>query len=177
MSLLKVNTVQTDKLQSVAGVNRNSVLQVVSKEVTTEFTTTSESFVDVTDMFLAITPTSATSKILVNIATTFRATRTSTSVFVAARILRDSTVVFASHGTDTVGNFSFGISVSGTSSLVLFGTPPLVFLDSPSTTSEITYKLQGCVYDNASSGQLAVNLNGVSSGAIRSTITLMEIAQ
>ena len=177
MSLLKVNTVQTDKLQSVAGVNRNSVLQVVSKEVTTTFTSTSESFVDATDMFLAITPTSATSKILVMFNFPFLTIRTSAVSIAAFRLLRDASVVFDPTLSNSVGKYVVGISANGVTNTSFRSYQILQFLDVPSTTNEITYKMQTALYDNANSGSLSINEAGATSGISISVITLMEIAQ
>lgn len=172
MSLLKVNTVQTDKLQSVAGVNRNSVLQVVSKEVTGEVSTTSTSFVDATDMFLAITPTSATSKILISISAASSSFRNGTSTYMGHRILRNSTEIFNPSGVLDGAFYNIGFGVSGGTGLSSFAPIPIVFLDAPATTEETTYKLQFCVYQSTSSGTAYINRGGMSS-----TITLMEIAQ
>lgn len=169
MSLLKVNTVQTDKLQSVAGVNRNSVLQVVSKEVNTETSTTSTSFVDATDMFLGITPTSATSKVLVTFNALSNFSRSSTGNYIALQLLRDSTVIF---NPSTSLPSLFGCNAGGATSSNAIGIQPLQFLDSPSTVDLIVYKLQLAVFLSANSGLAVINVSGG-----KSTITLMEIAQ
>jgi hypothetical protein len=172
MSLLKVNTVQTDTLKSIAGVNRNSVLQVVNKEVTTNFTSTSVTFVDATDMFLAITPTSSTSKIMVMFNTSALVSRTSTGNYMDFQILRDSTVVFRPGYNNGTGNLLFGFNAGAATSMNIRGIVPLCFLDSPSTTNEIVYKLQTSIYVNSNSGSIEIN-----NGGSKSTITLMEIAQ
>lgn len=166
MSLLKVNTVQTDKLQSVAGVNRNSVLQVVSKEVTTLTSTTSTSFVDATDMFLAITPTSATSKILITFAVLAEVIRNSAGHYAAFQLLRDSTVIFST--TDT----AFGINATGATQIQLRTTYLVQLLDSPSTINTVVYKLQFLNFASTNSATAIINHN-----ENKSTITLMEIAQ
>jgi len=176
MSIAKFN-----KWQSVDGVTRNAVLQVVSKVASTAQTTSSTSFIDLTDMSLAITPTSATSKILVmgilhgiaqddpNAATVL--------TLAAYRLLRDSNEIFSPYGTST-GNYSFGNYITNQNTAVVMNSYhmfPITYLDSPSTTSEITYKFQGCVFD--SSNTLYFNPAGSVSGNFASTITLMEIAQ
>lgn len=177
MSLLKVNTVQTDTLQSVAGVNRNSVLQVVSKEVTTQTQTSSTSFVDATDVFLAITPTSATSKILVTFNVPMFPYRSNTASLAAARLLRGTDVVFNPSLTNTTGTYFVGLGISGATTTNWRGYQTFQFLDNPATTNEITYKMQVCVYTASDGGTVVVNETGTSSGNAISVITLMEIAQ
>jgi hypothetical protein len=168
-----MSTLKFNKWQSIDGVTRNAVLQVVSSEVTTEFTSTSTTFVDATDMNLAITPTSATSKILVMFNPNINVTRsTSSSNYIDFKILRDSTEVFRPGTNNGTGNLLYGLGAGGATSATLSGIIPLSFLDSPSTTNEITYKMQTCVYVNSSGGSLIVN-----SGDKISTIILMEIAQ
>jgi hypothetical protein len=168
-----MSTLKFNRWQSVDGVTRNAVLQVVSAEVTTEFTSTSVTFVDATDMNLAITPTSATSKILVMFNPSVFVTRGSSSAnYMDFKILRDSTEVFAPGFNNGTGNLLYGMNSGGATAVNVRGIMPLSFLDSPATTNEITYKMQTCVYVNSSGGSISIN-----SGNTSSTITLMEIAQ
>ena len=167
-----MSTLKFNRWQSIDGVTRNSVLQVVSTEVTTEFTSTSTTFVDATDMNLAIAPTSATSKILVTFNPSIYFARTSTSNYLAVQILRDSSVVFNPSVNNGTGNILYGFSSGGATAVNMRDIITLSFLDSPATTNEITYKMQACVYVNTNSGTMSVNL-----GNTASTITLMEIAQ
>jgi len=167
-----MSTLKFNKWQSVDGVTRNAVLQVVSKEVTTNFTSTSVTFVDATDMFLAITPTSSTSKIMVMFYTCAYVSRTSTGNYMAFQILRDSTVVFRPGWNNGTGNLVFGFNAGAATSMNIRDIVPLCFLDSPSTTNEIVYKLQTSIYVNSNSGSMEIN-----NGGSKSTITLMEIAQ
>jgi hypothetical protein len=167
-----MSTLKFNKWQSIDGVTRNAVLQVVDKEVTTNFTSTSVTFVDATDMFLAITPTSSTSKIMVMFNTSALVSRTSTGNYMDFQILRDSTVVFRPGWNNGTGNLSFGINAGAATSMNIRGIVPLCFLDSPSTTNEIVYKLQTSIYVNSNSGSMEIN-----NGGSKSTITLMEIAQ
>jgi hypothetical protein len=172
-----VSTLKFNRWQSIDGITRNAVLQVVSKEVTTTTTTTSESFVDATDMFLAITPTSATSKILVTFNFHIFAIRTSTAALSAYRLLRGTDVIFDPTMNNGVGNYVVGIGVGGSTSTNWRGSQTIQLLDAPPITNEITYKMQVCVYDNANSGSLSINEAGATSGSAISVITLMEIAQ
>ncbi len=171
-----MSTLKFNKWQSIDGITRNAVLQVVSAEISTNFSTTSETFVDVTDMSLAITPTSSTSKILVTFIPHFAIRILSTTQSFAYQILRDSTVIFDPWVNNGTGNYSVGIGVVGSTNTVQRGVIPIQFLDSPATTNEITYKLQVALYENASSGSIAINETSTS-GLQKSVITLMEIAQ
>jgi hypothetical protein len=171
-----MSTLKFNKWQSIDGVTRNAVLQVVSKEVTTQFTSTSTSFVDVTDMNLAITPTSSTSKILVKFNVHSMAERLASPTYISFQILRNDNVVFAPWVNNTTGNFMFGILVLNAERVTIRGMQPLEFLDDPQTTNELTYKLQTCVYVSSNSGRLYVNETSTS-GLQKSVITLMEIAQ
>lgn len=137
-------------LQVINGVSANSRLQ-----------TTSSSPVDY--VTATITPRSTTSKILV-IGTLSGLGRgvSNNNAYIAARIVRDSTaiLVFESQATYQSDNTSNEMSVGGAGATVL---------DSPSTTSAITYRLQ--IWNGA----------GATGGTIwtdrQNTITLMEIAE
>lgn len=110
--------------------------QVVQATTTTSTTTASTTYVDATDITATITPTLSTSKILVTINTTisvdgnfnvapngsFQIVRGSTSI-IETGALNIFTVV-----SQTASVFTQRISIS--------------YLDSPSTTSATTYKLQ-----------------------------------
>lgn len=148
-----------------------SVLQVVSTTKTDTFSTTSTSFVDVTGLSVSITPTSATSKILVLYDTMIGPQ--DTGFF---RIVRDSTAIKQGDAAGgrirtTVGSISPG----GNNDKSAPGAGN--YLDSPTTTSAITYKIQVQTY----SGTLVVNRSyndsdATYSGRGASTITVMEIA-
>jgi hypothetical protein len=165
-----MSTLKFNKWQSIDGVTRNAVLQVVNKNVITSTVSTSTSFVDATNMFLAITPTSATSKIYIDMVVHTLTTRSNTNSFIGLRLLRDSSVIHTPHAS--AGNFSVGSNFLNTTNNSLYNYVPIVFLDSPSTTNEIVYKLQFCIYENTNSGTATI-----SSQSLPSTITLMEIAQ
>jgi hypothetical protein len=171
-----MSTLKFNRWQSIDGVTRNAVLQVVSAEISTSFTTTSETFVDVTDMSLAITPTSSTSKVLVSFTPHVNFQRSSTAQYFAHQILRDSTVIFAPWVNNGTGNFATGFSAIGATIVAQRGFIPIQFLDSPATTNEIVYKLQIALYENDNSGTMTINETSTS-GLQKSVITLMEIAQ
>jgi len=109
--------------------------QVVSTTSATDTTSSSSSWVDMTNITLAITPTLSTSKVLVNFTFNLKAELGSTTdvVLVQYRIVRGSTAIyngyFGEQGHTSVGAYYY-LPVS------------LNYLDSPATTSATTYKLQ-----------------------------------
>jgi hypothetical protein len=146
-----------------------SVLQVVSTTKTDGFTTTSGSFVDVTGLSATITPLSTNSKILVSYSTLVGCSLADQAAFI--QLVRNSTNIALSTAGSTANqtaHFYTGITRNFTVG-VLAGD----FLDSPSTASATTYKLQL----RAGGGTASLNRGGdtAAMGAV-STITLMEIA-
>ena len=127
MSILKVDSISektTGNGVQIAG----HVIQTIFVNDTNEFSSTSTSYVD-TNLTATITPKSASSKILVTSNLTLDVACGSV---IGARLLRGSTVL------KTEGYWSF-ISTQGTSDYILMRQSHH-YLDSPSTTSAITYK-------------------------------------
>ena len=158
---------------ALTGVSAGKVLQVVSTNKTDTFSTTSTSFVDVTGLSVQITPSATSSKILVTGALVCSAT----SHFLFARLMRDSTQVLVpdSIGNRSTANFGFGTYQA---SNYMPHTLPIHALDSPSSTSALTYKIQieaksGTNYVNRTGRDLD-NTNGYDMRGV-STITAMEI--
>lgn len=156
------------------------VLQVVSttKTDTTSFTSTStNSFVDITGMTVTITPTSATSKILVMYSI---GVSQSTDATIHIRLLRGSTSI--DQGVAASNRLGDSTIWRPNSTQYNFDIGPLSnsFLDSPSTTSATTYKLaatlgasySGTFYLNRSWSDADADF----AGRVASTITVMEIA-
>ena len=175
--------VDTDMIAAKAATSpklgNGSVLQVVSQDKTTAFSTTSNSFVDVTGLSVSITPSSSSNKILVFIDLKWGQSTDDGEFF--ARAVRDSTAVYV--GTGSTGNRTpcfFGIEDTNAGSRFQLNQASAVFLDSPSTTSSTTYKVQ--VKCHAASGQ-TVPINRVNDDtnhnynpAAASSITLIEVA-
>jgi hypothetical protein len=171
-----MSTLKFNKWQSIDGVTRNAVLQVVSASTNTFLETTSTTFVD-TPLTLSITPTSATSKILVLYNVNYIIVRSSSSGIAAFRLDRNGTPVYSPYTNNGTGNYATGgMSVTGGTSIVNYLMTPITYLDSPGTTNQLTYKLQGCLYENSNSGFLRINFASTSQSQT-STMTLMEIAQ
>jgi len=121
------------------------VLQVIHASTTTSTTIASTTYTDTT-LTATITPSSATSKILILVS---QQVFTEANSYMAAgcgfRLMRDATAVY--EGTKNDSGLESGQNVSGK----LFNILPLNYLDSPNTTSAVTYKTQGAVYSTASS--------------------------
>jgi hypothetical protein len=164
----------TSALQASAG----KVLQVVSATKTDTFSVTGSDFIDVTGLSVSITPSSATSKILMMVHLHLDST---VGGFTNPwRLMRDSTPLCIGDANSSARRATGG----GTS---YYTTGPLQgthqaaqFLDSPATTSATTYKIQVATYTNAS-GTTYVNRGYNDDGTIQqaryaSAITVMEIA-
>lgn len=174
MSVLKVDTVN-EKTSGNGVYIPGHVIQVVSDTRTDTGSTTSTSFVDIADLSVSITPKSTSSKVLVTYCVNMS---TDDANFGYLRLMRDSTAVVVGDASGTrvqVTSQYYSENNEGNTGLMSF-----TFLDSPSTTSAVTYKVQiRC----ATAGTVTVNksfrdTNGSGYDArTPSTITAMEIAQ
>jgi hypothetical protein len=135
-TVLTADSAEATGLKWATAGGGGKVLQVVSTTYSTQTTTTSTSFTD-TGLSLSITPTSATSKILVIANLPYNVERTSSIyAFGNFNIMRGATQVWAGNSQLMGGEF-------GGATYVVFGTnASMHYLDSPSTTSATTYKIQ-----------------------------------
>jgi hypothetical protein len=180
------DTNQVQAYNGAAFAPLGTILQVVSTTKTDAFSTTSATFTDVTGLSATITPSSATSKILVVSQVTAGVNSSSGDGAIHARMLRDSTVVNVGDaaGSNRVQSaFSFygniGQSFSGLTGALSSLSNSINFVDSPATTSSVTYKVQVRVNNGGIVG--AVNRNSqdndvTHSGRSVSSIILMEVA-
>ena len=146
------------------------VIQVVQTFKNDVFSTSSTSYVDVTGLSASITPSSASNKILVLLRTT-QAMSSADQIFTT--LLRDATTIAAANTKDYFSHMYPSRNGTDTNIYMAHGSTHLDYLDSPSTTSSVTYKVQMKV--NAATGYInrsrdSDNYRGVSS------ITLMEVA-
>ena len=147
--------------------------QVVSTAKTDTFTTTSASFVDVTGLSVTITPTSATSKILVMASVSGQGASGITAL--QGRLMRDSTAIAIGDAAGSRQRASFGNVETGSSNSDLSS---IMFLDSPATTASTTYKIQ--VLSGSSPQTVVINrstgdIDNVQLTRTISTITVMEV--
>jgi hypothetical protein len=121
-----------------------SILQIKSFTLTSATSSTADGFVD-TGLQLAITPSSASSKILITGFINVGASYFKTYI----RLLRDSTVLSVG---DSASNRPqvYSSSAPGGSDWDEYNVTSLSLnlLDSPNTTSSVTYKVQYRPYDN-----------------------------
>ena len=138
------------------------ISQVLQTQITGTITTTSTSFTDLTGMSVAITPAATSSKILVTVSCNVSLSGSNTWW---AQLVR---------GTTALGGGSDGIALGdGGATGVGAQHWTAVYLDSPSTTSATTYKVQWRVDGNTGVVNGWGDLEGTRNS--QSTITVMEI--
>jgi hypothetical protein len=123
------------------------VLQVVGATSTNETTTTSTSYQAVTDG-VSITPSATSSKVL--LFANFETSGTDSAIRVATSFFRDSTEVTGG------SRLAQRTAAGNTTSAATPDQMSMVFLDSPSTTSQVTYKIAFKRQDNQS-GTVKIN--------------------
>lgn len=160
---------------AVAG-GGGKVLQVVSTAKTDTFTSTSTSFTDITGLSVAITPSSASSKVLVFYSIVGASSATTGDSIASIRLMRDSTAIGIADSAGSRQRATGSISTRETNATTINFTSAGQFLDSPATTSALTYKVQGITgagtfYINRTQG----DADATSSYRTISTITVMEI--
>jgi hypothetical protein len=172
-------TVQPHASATVSGFGK--VLQVVQTVKTDTFTTTSGTLVDVTGLSVAITPSSTSSKILV-----FANVWASANYYAGhIGLFRDSTELgladAASNRPRSLMDFVGDNAMMATHGQILCLSAH--YLDSPSSTSALTYKIKAARrYDNSSSPVTYINRSvpdrdtNTYDHRKSSVITAMEIA-
>ena len=141
-----------------AGIGSN-VVQTVK---TDRFTTSSQTFVEVTGTSTSITPTSATSKVLVIVQGVAGA---EAGADVQLQLRRASTDIYIGTG----GGF---VNVSGDVDTTQEHFS-LVFLDSPETASSVSYVLR---IGRDGSGSISVGTNAAGTRGFPTSVTLIEVA-
>ena len=150
-------------------------VQSVSKTDTSSFTSGTPT--DIPSLSVSITPKFSTSKILLMTAITFGYSTTNTDLHV--RFLRDSTPIFIGDSAGSRTSDSYGFQHVGHN----FADDrsenvSLTFLDSPSTTSAVTYKVQvetnrgGTIYVN----RTHTDTDDENYNRSASSLTVMEVS-
>jgi len=153
-----ITTGSTGQVINKASLPTGSVLQVVNATYSTDVSTTTTTFVD-TGLTATITPTSATSKILVLVDHADVYKRLG-NTGCGQRLLKGASVL------TTISKYA---ADNNSTTYGMVGGCGINYLDSPATTSPTTYKTQINSTQNVS--QAGINYNDSTS-----TITLMEIA-
>ena len=143
-----------------------SVLQVVNVAFTNYTNTNSTTFVDMAGATASITPKFSNSKIFIMI-TLMGLTRNSGTGNNGACA---SFQVVRTGWSASWDNFN---TYTGSNALTYSGTSSFNYLDSPATTSAVSYKIQ---WGNNAGATLQINNYNSIVGSSTSTITLMEIA-
>ena len=151
------STVSPTGLKWAAPAGGGKVLQVINARTTTYTTVATGTYIDTT-LTATITPSSATSKVLVFVSQNGLG-KSASNTYGALRLQRAGTELFFFEGIFSLTGSSIENSVGGSS---------VTYLDSPATTSATTYKTQ--VRNPSSTGSIYVQGDSCSS-----TITLMEI--
>ena len=173
MSELRTNRiVPRDGLPSGSS---GGIIQVKSVVKTDLFNTASSSFTDITGLSVSITPTRADSKILFQFHLgSFQNQNNTSRAFV--RMVRDSTAICVGDAATGHECTAAVCSRANDDNYTQFPVS-MQFLDSPSTTSAVTYKLQASCGNDG--GTLYLNSAGTQDaqgGNTASTITVMEIS-
>lgn len=146
------------------------IVQIVQVVKTDTFSTSSTSLVDVTGLSVSITPTSASNKILV-----ISHLSGGGSNLQFSQLVRNSTNIYlGDNSSNRVGTTAGVLGDGGERS----NAATAVFLDSPATTSAVTYKMQirtqtGTAYVGRSSTDTDSFIAGQRTP---SSITVMEVA-
>jgi hypothetical protein len=152
------------------------VLQVVQTVKTSLFSSSSSSYTDVTGASVSITPSSASNKILILINGEYSGGDDS---FGYLKVLRDSTDLSVGdlRGSEQRATMSAALRTGGGASTNITRAFGCNILDTPSSTSSVTYKLQ---LKATNSSTIVIGGSSSTSDGNRSSVptflTVMEIA-
>ena len=175
-SATALRKVKVDDLVSGGGGSGGKIGQVVSTTKTATFNSTSTTYVDITGLSATITPTATSSKVLILFDVDIAGDGDDHNPTI--QLVRGSTAIAIG---DAAGNRARGTKQGGPSSPQnAVSSQAGNYLDSPSTTSATTYKIQAQGNVVASGATWRVNAD-VGDGDVAnrsrtvSTITLMEV--
>ena len=155
MAIIKPNNNTISAITALpAAISTGKILQAATQVNSVAQATTSTSYIDVTSK--TFTPTLATSKVLVLVTFTVEIAGSSQGQAVYLKILRDSTSLYDNYAVRGYDQGSSGVQVLAADGISV--------LDSPSSSSELTFKLQ---YKRE---------NGSEARHKYSSITLLEVA-
>ena len=156
MAIIKPNNNTISAITALPAGVGGKVLQVVSANDSTPLSSSSTSYID-TGTSASITPSSSSNKVLVLVSMGVFGADAAGSAGAAHKLLRDSTdlVIHSSNGAHGMSGY---IYTAGTS---------FTYLDSPSSTSSLTYKVQF----KSNGGENFVTDNGSTA-----VMTLLEVS-
>ena len=169
------NVVEVFDGSDFVGVGGGKILQVVSTTKTDTFTSSSTTFTTVTGLTASITPSSTSSKILVM--AQIASSGASNTVSAHFKVTRGGTDVYRGDAAGDRTRAVYGGFQTANSEGMVFAYP-ITFLDSPSSTSALTYQVETRI---GTSGSIAVNRSlqdTDNADRVRgaSSITVMEVA-
>ena len=165
---------QSDADGNASWVAGGKILQVLQATKTDTQSSTTNDFVDVTGLSIAITPAATSSKILVFANVLCIGTVGATAAFY--RVVRDSTAIAIADADGSRTRASAMGYAPDTGDVRHHST---VWLDSPSTTSATTYKVQFMMASAGSTAYInrfAATTDSASYGRGVSSITVMEVS-
>ena len=166
-------TIDTDALAAgaVTAAKRGAgaILQILQTTTTTQVSNETTSYVD-TNLTGNITPASTSNKILILVCQAYENKRSSTNNGGDIKLMRDSTELNVI--VPGAGNY-YGLyfNAGGASSVSNYDVYNLSYLDSPSTTSQVTYKTQCKGYYSADNHAFKAQV-----ASAKSFLTLIEVA-
>jgi len=149
------------KIAQLEAISHGKILQVVYGSTSTLATTSSTTYSD-TGLSVTITPSSATSKVLVLVSQNgcYKGDATSGNSL-DLKLLRDST---------EIAKFSEKIGLQAAVAYLYLGSASVCVLDTPATTSAVVYKTQQANYVSGAYVATQINNNALS------TIVAIEVA-
>lgn len=168
-----------DKL-AYSNMPSGSVIKVLQAFKTDTFSTTSTSLVDVAGLSITITPNSSSSKFLIMVNMTYLSTFYTGHI---ALLRNGSEIGMADAASNRPRNFLFYSNSTNGGADGQWVRESMDYLDSPSTTSALTYKIQASARRDGQGGTMFINrsnpdrdTNGYDGRGV-SSIVVMEIAQ